>query len=96
MTKIQQIPQKIDSNVTINPPEKIEIKYQVGRGWFIVIDDTTLTYMVRGVKLTQYFEEAGEPLQWLIDRHLVVTKAYNELEKAVKKVSKRKPKTKVA
>lgn len=92
MTVIQQIPQHIDSNVVINPPEKIEINYEVNKGWHVVIDGEDLQQPIPGTGTmeTIYWTEAGEPLQYLIDRHLVVTKAYNELQKACKKVSRKK------
>ena len=83
MMTIEQLPQKIDSNVTVTPPAKIEIKYQVNCGWFIKLDGSFVTTIVNEPR---YWSDVAEPLQWLIERHLVVTKAYQKLEKAVKKV----------
>ena len=87
MTKITQIPQKIDSNVTIIPPKDIEIGYVVNQGWYILINGTFVKHEI-DKKTTRFWADAAQPMQWLIDRHLIVTKAYNELDKAVKKVSK--------
>jgi len=86
VTKITQLPQKIDSNVVIKPPKQIEIEYIVNQGWYILINGVTVTSKEDGE--TQYWDDAAQPMKWLIDSHLIVTKAYNELDKAVKKVSK--------
>lgn len=94
MTIIQQVSQQIDSNVTIQPPEHISIDYEVNLGWKVTIDGEALLTTDGPEPKVRYFQEAGEPLQWLIDHHLVVTKAYNELQKACKKVSRKKKATK--
>lgn len=87
MTKFTQLPQKIDNNVTIVVPKNIEIKYTVNIGWFIVIDTHRVLDENGEYKV---WDDVSAPLQWLIDRHLIVTKAYKELEKAVNKVTKAK------
>ena len=91
MTKIQQIDQPIDSNVTIVPPKNIEIKYSVDNGWYVSIDGNihkeTLPHATPCIK---YWKDAGEPLQWLMDRHLVVSKAYDVLRKEIKKLKPKK------
>ena len=93
MTVIEQLPEQIDSNVTIHPPAKIEIKYTINYGWYIVIDGQTVKEPDMSI-MPLYFDDAAEPMQYLIDRHLVKTKAYRELEKAVKKVHNRSKKSK--
>lgn len=104
MTTIEQLPQKIDSNVVIEPPAKIEIKYVVNVGWYIQINGVDVKEipnvrqrpegsdwaMHMPPTATRYFRDAAEPMQYLIERHLIVTKAYKELDKAVKKVAKSK------
>lgn len=94
MSTIEQLPQKIDSNVTINPPKKVEINHIPNRGWYIKLDGVAITEDVqRGVMAfpeTRYWEDASGPMQYLIDRHLIVTKAYKELDKGIKKVAKSK------
>lgn len=97
MTKFVQLPQSIDANVTIIPPSNIEIKYRVSFGWYITIDRSYVeekkfdNHLRRDFTQTRYWENAGEPLQWLIDHDLIVTKAYKELDKAVKKVQNTNP-----
>ena len=90
MTTIEQLPEQIDSNVTIEPPAKIEIKYQPNQGWYIKIGEHVVQRELDMGNFTthetRYFEDAGEPMQYLIDRHLVKTKAYREFDKAIKKV----------
>ena len=98
MTTIEQLPERIDSNVEIVPPAKIEIKHKVNEGWYIIIDGVTVQHEVLYGNIsnqeTKYFKDAAEPMEYLIERHLVKTKAYRELEKAVKKVHNRNSKSK--
>ena len=89
MTKITQLPQKIDSNVTVVVPKTIEIKYTVNTGWYIEIEGIRV---ICEDELTKYWDDAGAAMQYLVDKHLVVTKAYTELEKMAKKVEKSKSK----
>lgn len=96
MSTIDQLPQSIDSNVTINPPSKIEISYLVDNGWFITIDDVVVTktnydsMLRRNNTTTRFWVDAKAPLRWLIQNDLIVTKAIKELDKAVKKVQNTK------
>lgn len=92
MTTIEQLPEKIDSNVTIHPPAKIEIKHLTNHGWFIMIDGTSVRNATNPG--TRYFQDAAEPMQYLIERHLVKTKAYREFDKAIKKVHNKTSKAK--
>lgn len=95
MAKIQQLPQQIDHNVTVNVPKNVEINYDVGSGWFIVIDGIVLTLPIPDVDdVIKYFPDVTSAMQYLIDRDLIVTKAYTTLDKAVKKVSKSTRKSK--
>lgn len=92
MSIINQLPQKIDSNVTIYPPEEVEIRHAANLGWYIKLDGVTVTHNVKygriSVPETIYWEDASGPMDYLIEKHLVVTKAYKELDKACKKVAK--------
>lgn len=89
MTKISQLPQKVDSNVTIVVPKTIEIKYTPNTGWYIEIEGVRI---VDENDYTKYWDDAAGPMQYLVDKHLVVTKAYAELDKMAKKVEKSKSK----
>jgi hypothetical protein len=89
MTKITQLPQKIDSNVTVVVPKTIEIKYTVNTGWYIEIEGIRV---IEENELTKYWNDVTGAMQYLVDKHLIVTKAYTELEKMAKKVEKSKSK----
>lgn len=90
MTTVQSLPQKVDSNLTVEPPEKITIKYKPNYGWYIRIEHRGAIDFIHNDKSgIMYFKDAGEPLQYCIDRHLVVSKAYDELNKAVKQSTKK-------
>ncbi len=89
MTKISQLPQKVDSNVTIVVPKTIEIKYTPNTGWYIEIEGVRV---IDEEHCTKYWDDAAGPMQYLVDKHLVVTKAYAELDKMAKKVEKSKSK----
>ena len=98
MTTIEQLPERIDSNVTIVPPAKIEILHKVNQGWYIRIDGVLvqreIDYITHVGWEVRYWDDAAGPMQYLIDKHLVKTKAYREFDKAIKKVHNKNSKTK--
>lgn len=99
MAVFHQDPHKLDSNVTINVPEKIEISYNKLRrnnedSWYIVIDGVDVT---DDGYYKKHFKDVSDAMDWLEERHLLKTKAYAELDKRVTKLFKKSTKlTKVA
>lgn len=85
MSKFIQNPHKLDSNVTINVPESIEVNYDYKEGkWYIVIDK---------IQLPEIYESSYDAVDWLIEKGLIKTKAYATLDAKIKKAQ---PKTKKA
>jgi hypothetical protein len=82
MSIITQLPEQLDSNITIHPPAQIDIKYSVGNGWYIMLDNKPAN--------TGFFTDASGPMDWLIERDLVKTKAYTVLADKVKKAARNK------
>jgi len=98
-----QEPHRLDSNVTINVPARILVEYKYPDGWYIQIDDKIVGEMVDGggdylgdlngrVLKPTYFKDVGDATDWLVERDLLKTTAYTELDKKVKKVAKKKGK----
>lgn len=100
MATYVQEPHRLDSNVTIKVPERIVVDYRYPDGWFINIDGQTVGEYVDGGRdylgdsngqkfVTKFFRDAGDASDWLIERDLIKTKAYAELDKRVKKLAKK-------
>jgi hypothetical protein len=103
MSTYLQDPHRLDTNVTIIVPSRVEVAYKYPTGWFINIDGNFVGETVSGgfdylgdknsdqFEIT-YFDDVGDAVDWLIERDLIKTKAYAELDKRVKKASKKKAK----
>lgn len=100
MASYLQDPHHLDSNVTIKVPERIDVAYDYPKGWYIRLDGKLVGTMVSGGKdyrgdknpdrlEVTYFRDAGDAVDWLVDRSLLKTKAYAELDKRVRKIAKK-------
>lgn len=101
MTTYLQEPHRLDSNVTIKVPERIVVHYKHPNGWYIELDGQIVGTMVDGghdyagddrLEIT-YFNDVSDATDWLIQRNLIKTSAYDELHKKIKKVAKKKTKS---
>ena len=75
---------KLDTNVTIKTPN-IEVSYDVTEdGWIIHIDERFITKSETNIS-PMIFKDISEATDYLISKDLVVTKAYEEYSKRVRK-----------